>query len=104
MSAAEERDEQFLDHRVLSDDDLAQLGLEVVITLLKLGDGFQLVGPQVGLLRLNNSDLLLLPLLLLCHAHFLRRRDEVAGKRVLVVADNEYSMPAEPKPRTRPLA
>ena len=55
---AEHRDEQFLDDRVLADDDLAQFGLHVVIALLELFDGGQFVGAEVGCLGLDQSDVL----------------------------------------------
>ena len=56
MPAAEQRDQQLLDHRLLPDDHLAELRLHVVIRFLQLLDRGQLVGAEIRRLRLDKAD------------------------------------------------
>ena len=49
MPAAEEGDQQLLDHLFLPDDDLRHLGLDVAIGLLQLGNGLTAGGFEGGI-------------------------------------------------------
>src|SRR5205823_5235328 len=102
---AEERDEQLFDDGFLPDDHLAQLSLEVVVTLLEFLDRGEFVGGEVGGLRLDDPDLRLL-----FHLGDSCRGGSCAALAVAHGRDKsrpygrirrDYTMPARPKLRTR---
>jgi hypothetical protein len=52
VTAGEQGDQQFLDHPVLADDDLAQVRPDAIVGPAKLGHRRQIIDPDGGVLSI----------------------------------------------------